>query len=228
MPLDAALDRILAETVASPRDVPAADNAAVDGYAYAHADYEAAGGFFPGRRRGSRRAIRSPSPHVSRHRRRASSPARVMPAGADTVAMQEDCETHRAGRARFRRDPARTEARRQPPQGRRGPRRRRDVAEPGTRLRPQEIAAIASTGRDRDLRLSAGCASRSSRPATRSCARARRFGPGQVYDSNHFLLAALLRTVGLRDRRTPASCRDDADAVRGALGAPRRRRTTRC
>nr|MBA3520248.1 molybdopterin molybdenumtransferase MoeA [Hyphomicrobiales bacterium] len=42
-----ALNRILAETVTSPRNVPGADNAAVDGFAYAHADYAASGGFFP-------------------------------------------------------------------------------------------------------------------------------------------------------------------------------------
>src|SRR5688500_16115677 len=45
--LASAAGRILAEPLASPRSVPAADNAAVDGYAYAHAEYADSGGFFP-------------------------------------------------------------------------------------------------------------------------------------------------------------------------------------
>ena len=47
VPLADALNRILAVRVTSPRDVPAFDNAAVDGYAFAAADYDAAGGYFP-------------------------------------------------------------------------------------------------------------------------------------------------------------------------------------
>src|SRR3712207_39798 len=39
-----AAGKILAEKVVSPRPVPAADNSAVDGYAFAHADYERTGG----------------------------------------------------------------------------------------------------------------------------------------------------------------------------------------
>jgi molybdopterin molybdotransferase len=41
------LGRIVAEPVTSPRNVPATDNAAVDGYAFAFSDYAATGGFFP-------------------------------------------------------------------------------------------------------------------------------------------------------------------------------------
>ena len=43
VPLAAAHGRILAEEVVSPRDVPAFDNVAVDGFAFAHADLAAAG-----------------------------------------------------------------------------------------------------------------------------------------------------------------------------------------
>src|SRR5687767_15146452 len=46
VPLISAAGRILAEAVTSPHNVPGDDNAAVDGYAYSHADYDAAGGFF--------------------------------------------------------------------------------------------------------------------------------------------------------------------------------------
>src|SRR5690606_39697479 len=43
VPLAAAHGRILAEEVVSPRDVPGFDNAAVDGFAFAHADLAAKG-----------------------------------------------------------------------------------------------------------------------------------------------------------------------------------------
>ena len=145
VPLHEALDRILAETVTSPRDVPSSDNAAVDGYAYAHADYAAAGGFFPV-------AARIAAGHPSPLPLSTGSAARIftgatMPAGADTVAMQEDCETHRQDGRDFVAIP---------PGLKQGANRRKagedlaegaTIAEPGTRLRPQEIAAIASTGR---------------------------------------------------------------------------------
>ncbi len=145
VPLHEALNRILAETVTSPRNVPSSDNAAVDGYAYAHADYAGAGGFFPV-------AARIAAGHPSPLPLPTGSAARIftgatMPAGADTVAMQEDCETHRQDGRDFVAIP---------PGLKHGANRRKagedlaegaTIAEPGTRLRPQEIAAIASTGR---------------------------------------------------------------------------------
>ena len=93
MPLASASGRILAETIASPRNVPADDNAAVDGYAYAHADYDG------GRRRSSpsRRAsppATPPLPRICPERPARIFTGAVMPEGADTVAMQEDCEAH--------------------------------------------------------------------------------------------------------------------------------------
>src|SRR5688500_16350146 len=92
VPLAAALGCILAKTVTSPRNVPAADNAAVDGYAFAHADYAATGGFFPIVARLT--AGHPPNlPHLAGTAVRIFTGA-VMPAGADTVAMQEDCELH--------------------------------------------------------------------------------------------------------------------------------------
>ena len=211
--LAGALGRILAEPVASPRPVPAADNAAVDGYAYADADYAATGGFFPV---GARIAAGHPSPlpHPAGGAARIFTGA-LMPEGADTVAMQEDCETHEQdGRAFVV----------VPPGLKRGANRRKAgedlaagaiVAAAGTRLRPQEIAAIASTGADAVTafaRLRVAVVSTGDevvRPG-------RELGPGELYDSNHFLLASLLAALGC-EVVDAGILPDDADAVREAL-----------
>lgn len=215
LPLDEALNRMLAETVTSPRDVPSSDNAAVDGYAYAHAEYDAAGGFFP-------IVARIAAGHPSPLPLAVGSAARIftgasMPAGADTVAMQEDCETHtQDGRDFVAIPPGLTQ----------GANRREagedlaegaTIAEPGMRLRPQEIAAIASAGRTgitvyRRLRVAlASTGDEIVRPGAPLQA-------GEVYNSNHYLLGALLKTVGC-EMADAGVLRDDAAAVRGALGA---------
>jgi molybdopterin molybdotransferase len=138
-----------------------------------------------------------------------------MPAGADTVAMQEDCEAHTQDGRDFVAIP---------PGLKPGANRRKageDLAEgaivaaPGTKLRPQEIAAIASTGRDsvsvyRRLRvalLSTG--DEIVRPG-------RPLGPGMVYDSNHYLLSALLGTVDA-EITDAGVLPDEAEGVRAKL-----------
>jgi molybdopterin molybdotransferase len=205
--------RILAETVRSPFNVPSADNAAVDGYAFAYADYEGVGGYFPVV---ARIAAGHPSAlsHVTGTAVRIFTGA-LMPAGADTVAMQEDCEPHfQNGRDYVAIAPGL----------KRGVNRRKGgedltehaiVAEPGARLRPQDIAAFASTGRESVLvyqRLRVALVSTGDeivRPGTS-------LRPGQVYDSNHFLLTALLASIdcSLTDAGVLP---DDESAVRGAL-----------
>jgi len=191
--LAAAAGRILAETILSSETVPAADNAAVDGYAFAHGDYEAAGGWFPV-------SARIAAGHAAGEALAPGSAARIftgalMPAGADTVAMQEDCEPHEQDGKRFVAIPSGLKP---------GANRRRAgedlgpgevVATAGERLRPQELGAIASTGRTgvtvyRPLRVAlASTGDEIVRPDTAK-------GPDQVYDSNHFLLRGLLATLG--------------------------------
>lgn len=144
VPLAAATGRIAAVPVAAPRPVPAADYSAVDGYAFAEADYAATGGFFP-------IAGRIAAGHPSGTPLPVGSAARIftgglMPDRADTVAMQEDCETHRQDGRDFVVIP---------PGLAHGANRRRAgedlvaaavIVEAGTLLRPQEIGAVASTG----------------------------------------------------------------------------------
>lgn len=184
--------RILAQNIIAPRDVPLADNSAVDGYAFRFKDHEPAGGFFPLEQRIA-------AGHPSDTELAPWAAARIftgaiMPPGADTVAMQEDCERHDQDGKHFVIIP----------QGlKKGANCRKageDLAkgtallEPGHRLRPQDTAAIASIGlnqvsvfkRLRVAVLSNGDEIR--RPGTE-------LKHGEVYDSNHFLLRGLLEQV---------------------------------
>ncbi len=145
VPLDAACGRILAEPVVAPRDVPAHTNAAVDGYAFAHADYDAERGA------ALRVAARIAAGDAGPHGLPPGCAARiftgaVMPHGADTVAMQEDVETHNDGAETVALIPAGLN---------RGANRRlagedmkagETVLARGLRLRPQDIAAAAACG----------------------------------------------------------------------------------
>jgi molybdopterin molybdotransferase len=139
-----ALGRVLAEDVVAPRPIPAFTNSAVDGYAFAHRSLGAG----PTRLRLAGRAAAGHAPPARSRpaRRPGSSPVPSCPK-APTAAS---CRRTWRSRATFVIVPPGLKAGRQHPQGRRGPSGRRAVAaRAGTRLRPQELAAIASTGRDR-------------------------------------------------------------------------------
>lgn len=211
--LEHAHNRILSEAVIAPRNVPLADNSAVDGYAFRHTDFDEAGGFF-------RLAQRITAGHASSSMLPPWGAARiftgaVMPPGADTVAMQEDCETHQQDGAEFV----------IVPQGlRQGANCRKageDVTEgtvilnPGTRLRAQDLAAIASTGQAevsvfeplKVALVSTGDELR--RPGTL-------IGLGDVYDSNHFLLRGLCATLPIVTEDL-GILKDDARVVEATL-----------
>ncbi|ASP32505.1 gephyrin-like molybdotransferase Glp [Labrenzia sp. VG12] len=213
IPLSEASERVLAQTVVAPRNVPLADNSAVDGYAFRHSDFEEAGGFF-------RMDQRVAAGHASLTDLAPWGAARiftgaVMPPGADTVAMQEDCEPHQQDGQDFV----------IVPQGlKKGANCRlagEDVAEgtpileAGQRLRPQDVAAIASTGLGeisvyRKLKvglLSTGDELR--RPGSLITL-------GDVYDSNHFLLQGLCSTLPV-DVEDLGILKDDAALVETTL-----------
>ena len=191
--LEEASGRVLAEPVNSPRAVPADDNSAVDGYAFAFADYEATGGFFPVVERiAAGHPAASPLPVGAAARIFTGA---VMPGRADSVAMQEDCERHDQDGRDFVVIPPGLK------QGANCRLAGEDlasgdaVAVAGQRLRPQDIAAIASTGQAKisvfkPIKVALfSTGDEIVRPG-------KAFGEGQVYDSNHYLLRALLRTVG--------------------------------
>ena len=142
--LDEASGRVLAELVTSPHAVPADNNSAVDGYAFAFGDYEATGGFFPVVERiAAGHPAASPLPVGAAARIFTGA---VMPGRAETVAMQEDCERHDQDGEEFVVIPPGLK------QGANCRLAGEDlaagdaVAVAGQRLRPQDIAAIASIG----------------------------------------------------------------------------------
>lgn len=142
---EAAAGHILAEPVVAPRPIPAHTNAAVDGYAFAFSDYDS--------RAGSDLAVsgRAAAGHALAGPGEPGTALRIftgaaMPEGTDTVVMQEDVESESGeSQARVR----------IPPGLKQGANCRQagedaeagaTLLEAGRRLRPQDVAAAASTG----------------------------------------------------------------------------------
>ncbi len=193
VPLAAAHGRILAEEVVSPRDVPAFDNVAVDGFAFAHADLAAAG---PTRL--SLMAGRAAAGHPFADSLLPGAALRVltgapMPAGADTALMQEDVD--------LQGDTVVI-----PAGVKRGANRRRageDVRsgqvalQPGIRLRPQDVGVAATLGRaalEVFRRLEVALFS----TGDELCEPGVPLGPGETYDANRPILLGLLAGLGCR------------------------------
>ncbi len=207
--------RVLAEPIVAPRDVPLTDNSAVDGYAFAHAGYLD---------RGFRLEVagRIAAGHPAETALAPGTAARIftgapMPAGADTVAMQEDCDVEDGEDRPFVTLPADLKP---------GANRRlagEDVRagsvliDAGTRLRPQDVGAIASAGRD-----SVACFQPLKVAIVSSGDEIVRPGqpiaPGQVYDANYYLLAALLQTLDVTVTDV-GILPDSVAAVRSVLSA---------
>ncbi|MEQ8401266.1 MAG: molybdopterin molybdotransferase MoeA [Roseitalea porphyridii] len=185
VPVIGAAGRIAASDVTAPIDVPRSDNAAVDGFAFAHADYRESGGrLVP--------AARIAAGTLPDERLPAGACARIftgapMPEGADTVVMEEDCLVETDGTILV-------------PQGLKEGANRRlagedfrpgdPVLRAGQPLRPQDLAALAATGHaEVAVRAKLRIAILSTgdeivepgRPAHRA----------QVYDSNRPMLLAL-------------------------------------
>jgi molybdopterin molybdotransferase len=187
--LDAAHGRVLAVDVVAPRDVPQFINAAVDGYALAHGSLTAAGGTLAVTARAA--AGHPASAPVGPGEAARIFTGAVIPEGADTVIMQEDV-TVEDGRIRVA-GPVRRGAnvRKAGEDLRAG----QVAVKAGTRLRPQEVAAIASTGADRVRccrRVKVGVLSTGDELVQPG----QPLALGQVFDSNRHLLAGLLASQG--------------------------------
>ncbi len=90
--LSSAMGRVLAEDAIAPMDVPPEANSAMDGFAFCHADLPASGLLHISQRIPAGKA---PAPLEQGSAARIFTGG-VLPAGADTVVMQEDCEFHDA------------------------------------------------------------------------------------------------------------------------------------
>lgn len=194
--LDAAHGRVLAAAAIARTPVPAHTNAAVDGYAYAHVDAAlAAGNGLPieGRSAAGHALLAAPAPHSAVR----IFTGAVVPDGHDTVAMQEDCQRVADGSAERVRIPTGLK---------RGANVRKageDVAagsaliEPGVRLRPQDVAALASIGLAEVAvykRLTVAIVSSGDEIVVPG----QPLLPGQVYDANAPLLRGLVEATGAR------------------------------
>jgi molybdopterin molybdotransferase len=192
--LSDAAGRLLFAAAVAPHPIPAHTNAAVDGFSFAAADYDPdAGSEMPvdGRAAAGHRIAQRPA---------AGAAARiftgaVMPEGHDTVVMQEDVRFGTIAEGPVVAIPAGL---------RRGANVRRageDVAEgevllqAGSLLRPQDLAALASIGAGEVecfARLKVGIVSTGDEVVRAGA----KLTPGQVYDANAPMLAALVASAG--------------------------------
>lgn len=190
VPLGEACGRILSRDLGAGMDLPPHANSAVDGYAVAHAD------LLPDRETELPVGGRSAAGHPLDRALRRGEAIRIftgalMPAGADTVLMQEDCVAA-AGRVRLK-----------PGIGKGANRRAagEDVAKgalamaAGRRLGPADLGLAAALGltllpvfrRLRVALLSTGDEVRE--PGAE-------LPPGAIYDANRVMLRALLEALG--------------------------------
>lgn len=191
VPLRDGLDRILAEDVRADRAVPPADNSAMDGYALRAADWPVEDGLALAgtATAGAPYKAALPVGHCVRIMTGA-----LVPASCDAVIMQEECEVSGQGRT------TRVRLARAPRVGENIRRAGEDIAVgatllcAGRRLRPADLGLLASLG------LSAIAVLRRPRVALLSTGSELRepgepLAEGQIYDSNRYLLTAMLRRL---------------------------------
>lgn len=211
LPLLDALGAVLASDVVSGVDVPRDDNSAMDGYALRVADA-------PGPLPVSQRIAAG----VVGEALQPGTAARIftgaaIPPGADVVAMQEDCE-ETGGEVRI--NAALEHGENVRPRGQ-DIRRGETVLPRGRILRPQDIGLLASIGVAevpvyRPLRVAVlSTGDELVEPG------AAQLEPGQLYNSNRYTLAGLLRTMGL-EFIDGGIIPDDPEATAQALAAAAR------
>jgi molybdopterin molybdotransferase len=202
--------RVLAADVVAPIDLPAFDNSAMDGFAFRHAD-AGGDGMVALRLLGEQFAGRDLGLRVAPGECVRITTGAPMPAGADTVAIQENVAVD-DDRVRIPANtPAGANVRRAGEDVRAGTR----VLERGNVLTPARVAIAASLGIDQ-LEVS-------SRPTVAVFTTGDELvepgmplRPGEIYNSNRELLLGLLRAEGLEPTAWP-TLPDDPQRVRASL-----------
>ena len=186
----AALGRVIAQDIVSPLDVPGHDNSAMDGWAYRHADL-VAGDVTVMKRIGTSFAGKPYLGPVGKGECARIFTGAVMPAGCDTVAMQERVTEDDAGvhipndlklgqNRRFRGEDLKTGAL---------------AVKCGSLVSPATVGLLASLGIGevsvyRNLRV----AFFSTGDELKSIGST--LGPGQIYDSNRYTIYSMLERAG--------------------------------
>jgi len=202
--------RVLSTNVSAPLALPPFTNSAVDGYAVRSEDLSRADRAFPVAGRIQAGTLSSDSIAPGKAVRIFT--GAPMPAGSDTVFMQEDVRIDDEGRAILPRGlkPGANVR----PAG-------EDVAKSekalcaGQVLRPQDVALIAAFGLTRvdvKRRLRVAVFSTGNEVVSPGTPR----GAAQLYDSNRFMLAAMLRRMGC-EMRDLGILRDDKTTLASAL-----------
>ncbi len=142
--LERSSGKILAADIHATRNIPSTDNSAVDGYAYRASDFADAGGFFPVTNRIAAGDLRPPVLATAGSVRIFT--GAVMPQGADTVAMQEDCQIEIRDSKEFVAIPSGLKPGANRRRAARGSCIGNLIASRGEILTPQTISAIASSG----------------------------------------------------------------------------------
>ena len=213
LPTNDALDRVLARDQVSTLDVPPMDNSQMDGYAVRAADLVAGRPMAVSQRIAAGEVA---APLAAGTAARIFTGAMV-PAGADAVIMQEQAVLD-GGQVRFDILPAAGDWIR-----RAGEDIRRDsvVLTAGTRLTPQALGLAASVGLAMlpvRPRLRVACFFTGDELAMPG----ETLAPGAIYNSNRFVLVALLRRLGC-DVTDLGIVPDSLDATRSALREAARR-----
>ena len=216
-PLSEAWGRILASDIAAPFDVPGFDNSAMDGYAIRMADYEAA---LTNTQTANALAVLPISQRIAAGDAptplKQGTAARIftgapLPAGADTVVMQEDTQTGEAGVTITARPKPGQHVRKRGNEMRTGD----AVMQAGSRLGAGHIGLAASLG------LASLKVRRRLRVAlfftgNELVEPGLALGPGQIYNSNRYLLRAFLQGLPI-DIIDLGVIPDNLEATRTAL-----------
>lgn len=204
-----ALDRVLTKDIVSNIDVPPATNSAMDGFAVCSKDIKEVPITLPVAQRIT--AGSKTSPQIPQTASRIFTGAEI-PENADAVVIQENCE--------YNDDPfVKINKVARPGDNIRN--RGQDIAKgarilnKGQKLQAEDVGLLASIGHDslevkRQICVSLLCT------GNELATPGETLQPGQIYNSNQYMLASMLSTLGVKVKTVPAA-KDDLDTIKDKL-----------